>query len=322
MMSDHVIPRRPIAAGIVMLLAAALASHAVAAEGPRFAGPLLSPAPPLPVGMLNIEPYLINSQLRGMYDEKGNRRDASGPDGWYLAVPIQYGLHERLTVAASLNASYNRDSANQRAFDIGDTTLSALFGLYKGEGQHRPTLTVAVRQSIATGHHDRLEERPISVASGTGVGASSLGLHGQAYFHDGHLRMRASTLWRTPGANAGVRGQSAFGTPAGFDGRVRLGAALTSLLAAEYSLSPTWVIAGELLHERESAGSVHGSVATAAGREELHRRDPASWRFSIVPAIQYHWNDHVALVAGAQVSLAGRNSSEVFVPQVAVNMGW
>ncbi|MET0131054.1 MAG: hypothetical protein ABW207_10360, partial [Stenotrophomonas chelatiphaga] len=128
--------------------------------------------------------------------------------------------------------------------------------------------------------------------------------------------------WRTPGANAGVRGQSAFGTPVGFDGRVRLGAAVTSLLAAEYSLSPTWVLAGELLHEREGAGSVHGRVVTATGSQDMYRRDPASWRFSIVPAIQYHWNDHVALVAGAQVSLAGRNSSAVFVPQVAVNMGW
>ncbi|KRG74393.1 hypothetical protein ABB28_07480 [Stenotrophomonas chelatiphaga] len=321
MMSNHVIARRATAAGVVML-AAALASQVAAAEGPRFAGPLLSPAPPLPVGMLNIEPYLINSQLRGLYDENGDRRDASGPDGWYLAVPIQYGLHERVTIAASLNASYNRDDGNRRAFDIGDTTLSALFGLYKGEGVHRPTLTLAVRQSIATGHHDRLEERPISVASGTGVGATSLGLHGQAYFLDGHLRMRASTLWRTPGANAGVRGQSAFGTPVGFDGRVRLGAAVTSLLAAEYSLSPTWVLAGELLHEREGAGSVHGRVVTATGSQDMYRRDPASWRFSIVPAIQYHWNDHVALVAGAQVSLAGRNSSAVFVPQVAVNMGW
>ena len=310
-------------ARLLLLLGSVMTTPAAFAESsPRFAGPLLSPAPPLPVGMLNIEPYLINSQLRGMYDGQGDRHDASGPDGWYLAVPVQYGLHERVTVAASFNASYNRDGDHSRAFDIGDTTLSALIGLYKGDGPNRPTLTLAVRQSIATGHHDRLEERPISVASGTGVGATSFGLHGQAYFADGHLRMRASTLWRTPGANAGVRGQSAFGTPSGFDGRVRMGAATTSLLAAEYSLSRTWVLAGELLHERESESSLHGTQLAAAGREEFHRRDPSSWRFSVVPAVQYHWNDNVALVAGAQVSLAGRNSSAVVVPQVAVNMVW
>lgn len=322
-MPYHAIASRRAGARMVMLLGAAMAAHAaIAEEAPRFAGPLLSPAPPLPVGVINIEPYLIHSQVRGIYDGDGNRKDASAPEGWHLAVPVQYGVHERLTLAASFNATYNRDVEASRAFDIGDTTLSALVGLYKGQGPARPTLTLALRQSIATGHHDRLEDRPISVASGTGVGATSVGLHGQAYFIDGRLRMRASSLWRTPGANAGVHGQSAFGTPAGFDGRVRLGAAMTSLMAAEYSLSRTWVLAGELLHEREGESSVHGTRPGDAGRAEFHRRDPSSWRFSVVPAVQYHWNDHVALVAGAQVSLAGRNSTAVFVPQVAVNMAF
>lgn len=320
-MQDRARVRRQAGATFVTLLAGAMAIHAAAAqEGPRFAGPLLSPAPPLPVGMLNIEPYLINSHLRGVHDGHGRRRGADAPDGWHLAVPVQYGVHERVTLAASFNAMYNRDNGHSRAFDVGDTTLSALLGLFKGEGPARPTVTLALRQSIATGHHDRLEDRSISVATGTGVGATSIGLHGQAYFLDSHLRMRASTAWRVPGSNAGVRGQSAFATPSGFDGRVRLGAALTSLLAAEYSLSRTWVLAGELLHEREGASSLHGTAPGTQGREAFHRRDPSSWRFSVVPAVQYHWSDRTALVAGAQVSLAGRNSSAVVVPQVALNM--
>lgn len=306
----------------VLLCAVMAPCFALADDSPRFAGPLLSPAPPLPVGMINVEPYLIHSQLRGIYDTDGKRQDASGPGGWHLAVPVQYGLHERVTVAASFNASYNRDAGESRAFDSGDTTLSALVGLYKGQSPNRPTLTLALRQSIATGHHDRLEDRRISVATGNGVGATSVGLHGQVYFLEGHLRMRASSLWRTPGANAGVRGQSAYGTPVGFDGRVRLGAAVTSLLAAEYSLSPRWVLAAEVMHERESESTLHGTRPDADGRVAFQRRDPASWRFSVVPALQYHWNDHVALVAGAQVSLAGRNTAAVFVPQVAVNMAW
>ncbi len=314
--------RRAGIAVVGALLGGLLATQAAAAQegAPRFAGPLLSPAPPLPVGMLNVEPYLIHSQLRGVYDGDGHRRNADAPGGWHLSVPVQYGVHERVTLAATFNAMYNRDSGESRAFDIGDTSLSALVGLYAGRGASRPTLTLAVRQSLSTGHHDRLEDRSISVATGSGVGATSVGLHGQAYFIDDHLRMRAGSAWRIPGSNAGVRGQSAYGTPAGFDGQVRRGAALTSLLAAEYSLSRTWVLAGELMHERESAGSVHGTRPGNAGREAFHRRDPASWRFSVVPAVQYHWSDNVALVAGAQVSLAGRNSSRVVAPQVALNM--
>jgi len=322
-MQDRVSARRHAGAAVVVatVLAGMLATHAAAAQdAPRFAGPLMSPAPPLPVGMLNIEPYLIHSRLRGVYDGKGHHRNADAPGGWHLSVPVQYGVHERVTLAATFNAMYDRDDGESRAFDVGDTSLSALVGLFNGGGSARPTLTLALRQSLATGHHDRLEDRSISVATGNGVRATSVGLHGQAYFLDDHLRMRASSAWRIPGSSTGVRGRSAYGTPDGFDGQVRVGAALASLLAAEYSLSRSWVLAGELLHERESAGSVHGTRPGDGGRVEFHRRDPASWRFSVVPAVQYHWNDNLALVAGVQVSVAGRNSSQVVAPQLALNM--
>ncbi len=321
-MQDRTHALRRVGTVVVVALLGGMPATQVAAakDTPRFAGPLLSPAPPLPVGVLNIEPYLIHSQLHGVYDGDGRRRSADAPGGWHLSVPVQYGVHERVTLAATFNAMYNRDAGESRTFDIGDTSLSALVGLFRGDGEARPTLTLALRQSLATGHHDRLEDRSISVASGNGVGATSLGLHGQAYFLDGHLRMRASSAWRIPGSSTGVRGKSAYGTPAGFDGRVRMGAALTSLLAAEYSLSRTWVLAGELLHEREGASSVHGTQPGDGGRVEFHRRDPASWRFSVVPAVQYHWSDSVALVAGAQIALSGRNSSRVVAPQVALNM--
>lgn len=307
------------AAAIAALLATPLA-YAEETSAPRFAGPLLTPAPPLPLGMLNVEPYLINSRVSAGWDNDGDRHRSNAPDQWRLVVPIQYGVHERVTLGVTLNAYYNRGPSNNRALDVGDTGLAALFGLYRSDSPSRAALTLALRQGVTTGHHDRLEERRISVASGNGASTTVIGLHGQAYFLDGHLRTRASTAWRVPGATTGVRGQSGFGTSAGFDGRVRLGAALESTLAAEYSLSPRWVLVGEVLHERESGLSVHGTQGSGAAREDVARRDPASWRFSVVPAVQYHVSDQLAVLVGAQVALAGRNSSRVVAPQVAVNM--
>jgi len=313
----------PIATALLAALGACAAvGTATAQDAPRFAGPLLSPAPPLPQGRFNVEPYLINSQLRGTYDAQRNRHDAAASDGWQLALPMQYGLHDRLTLGLSLNASYDHAPGYARAFDVGDTTVSALFGAWRSEGPERATLTLALRQRLPTGHHDRLQDRRISIATGQGVASTALGVHGQAYFLDGRLRARASTSWRIPGASTDVHGESAFGTPAGFRGRVTLGSAQNSTLAAEYSLSPRWVVAGELLHERSSHTHLRGTVRTAAGVQAVDRRDPASWRFSVLPAVQYHWNDSVALVSGVQVSLAGRNSAAVVVPQVAVNVAF
>lgn len=328
MTEKHVRPRRSYfrnavlqALGLSAVLAAPLA-HAEGSGTPRFAGPLLTPAPPLPQGMLNVEPYLINSRVSQVWDNDGNRQRSSAPDQWRLVVPIQYGVHERVTLGATLNAYYNRAPGEDRALDMGDTGLAALFGLYRSEAPSQAALTLALRQGVTTGHHDRLEERRISMASGNGASTTVIGLHGQVYLMDGLLRARASTAWRVPGATAGVRGQSGFGTAAGFDGRVRLGAALESTLSAEYSLSPTWVLVAEVLHERESALSVHGLQGADGARTEVHRRDPASWRFSVVPAVQYHLSDQLAVLFGAQIAVAGRNSSRVVAPQVAVNMAF
>ena len=324
MTKKSVRPRRP-AFLRTLALSAVLATPLAQAEGtggPRFAGPLLTPGPTLPVGLLNVEPYLINSRVSKVWDNDGNLHRTKAPDQWRLVVPIQYGVHERVTLGATLNAYYNRDANNNRALDMGDTGLVALFGLHRSAAPSQATLTLAVRQGITTGHHDRLEERRISVASGNGASTTVIGLHGQAYFLDGQLRTRASTAWRVPGATAGVRGQSGFGTPTGFDGRVRLGAALESSLSAEYSLSPQWVVVAEVLHERESALGVHGTQGAPGARTEFHRRDPASWRFSVVPAVQYHVSDQLAVLFGAQIAVAGRNSSRVVAPQVAVNMAF
>lgn len=304
----------------LMLLPAAGA--AAADDAPRFAGPLFSPGAPLPQGRFNIEPYLFNSQVRGRYDGNGDRHDATGPDSWRLAVPMQYGLHDRLTLGLSLNATYDRAPGYTRAFDIGDTTVSALFGAWRSEGPERATLTLAVRQRIATGHHDRLQDRSISIASGQGVASTSLGVHGQAYFLEGRLRARASTLWRIPGASADVRGESAYGTERTFQGRVRLGSSQDSTVAAEYSLTPRWVVAGELLHERSGGNRLRGHSGSGTDARQIDRRDPAGWRLSVLPAVQYHFNDHVAVLTGVQVSVAGRNTAAVVVPQVAVNVAF
>lgn len=314
--------RRASTAALSIGLLAAGSVQAGEDGAPRFAGPLLSPAPPLPKGALNIEPYFINSRVDAAWDADGNRHRGSVPDQWRLALPIQYGVHERLTLATTLNAYYSRAPGDDRAFDMGDTSVAALFGLYRSQAPSRTSVTLALRQGITTGHHDRLQDRRISVASGNGASTTVLGLHGQTYLLDGRLRARASTSWRVPGATAGVRGLSGFGTPADFDGRVRLGAALESTLAAEYSLSPRWVLVGEVLHERESQTGVHGVVEGAAGPSRLDRLDPGGWRFSVVPAVQYHLSDALAVLFGAQVAVAGRNTSAVVAPQIAINMAF
>src|SRR5688572_21840544 len=62
----------PWLAGLVACLFAANGAHADSGHSRdrevRFTGPLVSSSPPLPKGLLNVEPYLINTQVVGTYD--------------------------------------------------------------------------------------------------------------------------------------------------------------------------------------------------------------------------------------------------------------
>lgn len=285
----------------------------------RFTGPLVSSSPPLPKGGWNIEPYLIRSEVTGSWDRNGDRDSTDGSSSWRLAVPVMYGVTDRFSVGASFNALY----ADSEGPEIGDTRLSLMYLLAAGSGAHTPKLTLAVRQNLDTGHHDRLEQRAASFATGSGAPTTTLGLYGQAYYLDRKLRGRVNLSWQLPYSGVKVEGRSGYGTTEGFRGEVDLGAEFEGTLGLEYSISPKWALALDVVYENQRPTDLHGTLDEDGG-DKLYRVDGPShsWRVSIAPAIEYHWNDQVGVIFGVMKSLDGRNTSDVLSPQVAVNVGF
>ncbi|UNK49492.1 hypothetical protein MNR01_00125 [Lysobacter sp. S4-A87] len=302
----------------------ALATTAAQAQTPedagqvRFTGPLVSSAPPLPKGLLNIEPYLINTQTVAHYDTDGHRRDIDrAADDWQIAVPIQYGATDRLTLGITLNAAYAQGLRSERHLATGDTRLSASWLLAHGTGRHQPKLTISARQNVSTGQHDRLELQRVPGPTGSGTDSTTLALDSQAYFlARSNLRGRAGIAWRLPGADAGLHGQSSYGTHAGFKGNAELGDGMVANVGAEYSINSHWVLASDVVYEYEDTTRVRGQDELGAVDVTL----PSSWRLSVAPAAEYHWSDNAGVIFGALVSLDGRNSAAIVSPQVAVNL--
>jgi len=313
----------PTRAGLLvaaLLPVSTLAQAAGAADDayPRFIGPLASPAPPLPKGAGNIEPYLVTTTAPARFDAHGNRLDNQAPAQWDVIVPIQYGLTDRLTLGATLAAAYDRLAAGRREAAAGDTTISALYGLHDSDGPSRFRLAAGIRQRLPSGRHDHLEERR-TPGSGSGASSTTLALQSQAYFLDGHLRARAAMSWRVPGSHARVHGASVYETGAGFAGKARLDASWTGTVSAEYSVDPRWTLVAEAMYERDEGTLLRGSNSDGS---IVDARAPMSWRLSLLPAVQYHFNDNVGVIAGVQLALAGRNTAAIVAPQVAVNIGF
>lgn len=240
------------AASLALGLFAASHAHAdtgVSAEPDvRFTGPLATGGPPLPKGLANVEPYLINTQVHGFYDEHGNRHHADGvPDGWALVVPVGYGLTERVGVGATFSAVDASTPSGGRTWELGDTGVSASY-LLASSDRNNSSLTAAIKQNLTTGESDQLGRHGLAEATGSGAPTTQLSLGGQAYFlADRNLRGRFNVGWRLPGAHASLDGDSAYGTPNGFRGRAELHAASQASIGLEYSFNPEWVVATDVI---------------------------------------------------------------------------
>lgn len=301
-----------------------LADAGEATRETRWTGPLVTGAPPLPAGALNVEPYLVQTQVTGVYDQDGERHSVDGvPEEWLIAVPITYGVTDRLTVGVTPRANYASTLDGDRDWEVSDTSVSAQYSLFKRATADRSTLAVGVRQNIPTGRHDRLDVSRLADATGSGAAFTTLALYGQTFLlEERNLRTRFNLFYRIGGAGVNVDGRSGYGTPGDFSGRVHLGEAWQLNLGAEYSFSPKWVLAADVVYEREQGARVRSVTEGFNGVSRTDERRNSSWRVSLAPAVEYHFTRDTGLIVGALVSLDGRNSAEIFSPQVALNMGF
>ena len=321
-MSASLSARISLAAVLCMPCLAALANETPSATPARemnFTGPLVSGGPPVPAGTLIVQPYLVQTQVIGRYDHSGKRHDVDGvADDWRVVVPVTYGITDRFTVAATVRAIDARTVGGGRRWAAGDTSLSGQYLLYKGASAATPTLAMSVRQNMPTGRHDQLDRLGLADATGSGASFTTLGFTGQAFLlAERNLRTRLNLSYRLPGAGVTVRGRSGYGTSAHEHARANLGSAFQAVVGAEYSFNPKWVLAADLLYEREQGARMHHQTQTPAGVVRHEARRPDSWRLSVAPALEYHPSARVGIIGGVLVSVDGRNAAQLFSPQLS-----
>lgn len=312
---------RALPTGAIALAIASVPVHATSTV--NFTGPLVTPAVnTLPSGLFNIEPYLIHSESRGSFDGAGHRHASRTRfRQWQIAVPMTYGVTDSFGI--QLTPTAIRASSDGRHTDglrIGDTGIRLQQRLLAPDEDGQGTvLAVAVARNFTTGKYHQLDANPLN-ATGNGAGRATLAIGAQRLYRLDHgraLRWRSQLSWSPRPGRIRVRDTSVYGTQGGFHGHANAGQSWSATLAAEYALDPRWVLVGEALWNRQGAVRVHG-IEAKGGR--VDRRIVAGHAFSLAPAIEYHFNASVGLIAGVQFTVAGRNVTDYVAPQVAVNM--
>ena len=330
---------RSIAPFTVRLLALSigLCAHSARADAERqsleeawWTGPLLAAnAGTLAQGHFLIEPYVFDSVPQGHYDLQGRRHDVPHENDFGSQGYALYGVTDSISAGLIPRFAFDArgpDRSSTTSPQVGDLGLQAQYGLTRFQpGSWIPTTSLVLGETLPTGKYDRLGNHPAD-GFGAGVYSSSVALYSQYLFWlpTGRiLRTRLDVTYSISGA-ASVRDVSVYGTTAGFRGRVRPGNSLIADAAAEYSVTCNWVLALDVAYEHDSNTQLTGRnlppTGGSAGALPFELNSGASRSWSLAPAIEYNFNARVGIIAGAKLTVAGRNTSAVIIPVAAINI--
>jgi hypothetical protein len=306
--------------GLCLLLPAGVGAAQEASEesilkAQWWTGPLVAPSPaPFAEGVLGVEPYVLDKRGDGAFDDNGTLH-ASPPGGDQLKsfVSLQYGVTGDLGVqiVPAIVHSLNGGAAT----GLADLPVRVKYRIFRGHaGFWHPQLNLVAGVILPIGRYDDLRKSSDGFGSGA-VTAMQQAMLQTVFVTQGHAnRMR---LWGTvsePLDSVRLQGVSTYGTGAGFDGMAVLGNSAEIGIADEFAINQRWVLALDMVQDFGKGTHLRAQGYSGA------ILNVATSGFSVAPAVEYNFSQAIGVIAGAQISTIGRNSSSTIIPQVAVNM--
>lgn len=259
----------------------------------------------LPQGHVLIEPYI--------FDVSDNRADSIHSFTYFL-----YGATDRLTVGFAPDIAFNsvRGAQDSSGAHLGDTTLRAQYMLTAMDMERTiPDLALAVLQNLPTGKYDHLGRG--SDGFGNGSYATTLALYSQMawWMPNGRLLRTRLNLSETLSPGVPVADASIYGTGSGFLGRAQPGSQFAGVVAVEYSVTRSWVLALDLIHNHGNATVTRGF---AAGNS-VQRNSGSSDGYGYTPAVEYNWTSNLGVIAGVRIFPNSHHTKSSVTPVVAIN---
>lgn len=269
-------------------------------------GPVIANSPnALPPGHVYVETYAYDAH-------------APGADGYGSSTFLLYGVTKRLTVGMIPVAGYDRLEGGQSSTHpgIGDLALHAQYQFSHFDARSgRPAVALALEESLPTGRFDKLARAGDGFGSGTY--ATTVAVYAQDVFwlpNGRILRTRLNLSHTLPGT-AHIAGPSVYGTPAGFTGKGRPGAATAFDSAWEYSVTRRWVAAVDLYYRHADRTTVGGTGSSGV----VTLTSGPSDTFAVAPAIEYSWTSNLGVLVGTRFIVPGRNSRSSVTPIIALS---
>jgi hypothetical protein len=281
-----------------------------------FTGTLLSPSPGVPhAGVLGIEPYLIDKRGMGVFDANGIFHSTPAANEQVRSyTSFNYGFTDAFSlqlIPAVAHVSHDGDTQT----GLADLPIKLHYRPFPGALDFwHPSLTATFGITLPLGKFEHLR----SSADGFGTGAYmameevELQQRFTTWLHPHRLRMWARVS--QPLNQVDLHGITSYGTVQGFLGTVVPGSSAELGIGDEVGLDQQWALALDVLQDFAKGPHLRAVGVTGA------MPDIEGSCFWVAPAIEYNPTEHVGIVAGVEISMAGRNTPSQVIPQVAVNM--
>jgi hypothetical protein len=283
---------------------------------PWFTGTLLSTrGRTLDPGHVVVQPYFFYTRYGGLYNDNWRLHSATVSRTIIQQTFFIYGLTSWMDIGIApqwLENSSSRDSIS----GFGDLPLQLGFQVLRSDAASwLPHVLFWVQEVFPTGRYNDLGPSTMDLGGiGGGSFGTTLGVAVQKVLRlDGdhvlRYRLNASYGFYSP---VSVRGFNTYG--GGFDtaGRVEPGSVTTFTLAGEYTLTRHVVLALDIGIQTINATHFSGTAGVDVQGEPAMVGKGYSNLLSIAPAVEYHFSQHLGLIAGPWFSLRGKNTSEFF----------
>lgn len=279
---------------------------------PWLTGPLITPsAHIIPIGYVNVEPYLYAVATTGVYGSNWKR--IKEPNFWsiYSQNTIQIGLSSWMSF--QLNpAAYWQYTQHRASWAFGDLPLAIDIQLYRGrQSSALPSVKLFLKETLPTGKYRNLGSNKLATdAGGTGAWISALGIvMGNIYNLSGvhFFNYRLALIYAAP-SPVHLKGFNNYGGGFGTDGRFYPAQFFQVDLGLEFTLAQNWAFALDLVGATQKKSRFTGRLGTDAEGRPASLITKAQTQFSLAPAIEYNWNTDCGIILGSWFSVAGRNS--------------
>ncbi len=283
---------------------------------PWYAGPLVTPsASMMPPGHANIQPYLFINGNYAAFDEDRNSIPLVH-NSYQLSVisPMQIGVTDTTDVVISPSGSANWQNGHSGG-GFGDLGVTYGFKIF-GETLYIPKFKLTVAESFPTGRYKNLNATGFN-GSGAGSYQTQFGFAtGKVIWwtYPYVMNTRLFIGYKIPTV-VNVAGFNAYGGGVGTKGRVRPGNSLTVDLGYELTLTQCWVFALDIVYQNQNSTKFHGTTSAPVG-------SGYNDNLSLAPAIEYNFNESLAILWGVQFSVYGRNSSNFVNGQFSAEYSW